>query len=252
MILKIAHLTKRFGGLTAVNDVSFHVGANEIVGLVGPNGSGKTTLFNCISGTLPLTSGEIVFQDRVISGWKPHEICRAGVGRTFQLVKPFFSLTALENVLLGIHYGRMRRSRTEEAEGKEILAFVGLGDRAGTRAGSLILAERKKLEIARALGTAPALLLLDEVAAGLNELETEEMIALLGKIRANGVTILVVEHVMAVVMGLSDRIVVLSEGSKIAEGAPDTVTNDPRVIDLYLGEALDSAHETHADPQKPA
>jgi branched-chain amino acid transport system ATP-binding protein len=251
MILKIEHLTKRFGGLTAVDDVSFQVRSNEIVGLVGPNGSGKTTLFNCVSGILPLTSGEIVFQNRVISGLKPHQICRVGVGRTFQLVKPFFSLTALENVILGMHYGRKERSRKEAIEGKEILDFMGLGERAGTRAGSLILAERKKLEIARALGTAPALLLLDEVAAGLNELETEEMITLLGKIRANGVTILVVEHVMAVVMGLSDRIVVLSEGSKIAEGTPDIVTNDPRVIDLYLGEALDSVDETQAALQKP-
>jgi len=237
-MLKIDNLTRMFGGLVAVNEVSFTLERGRILGLVGPNGSGKTTLFNCISGLFPPTSGRIIFQDTDITGLKAHQICRAGIGRTFQLVKPFHSLTALENVLLGLAFGNNERGGRAREKAMEILEFVGLGNRAGTGAGKLILAERKKLEIARALATGPSLLLLDEVASGLNEAESEEIIGLLRQTNESGLTILIVEHVMPVIMSLSDRVVVLSEGRKIADGTPDEVANDQNVIDVYLGERI--------------
>ena len=249
-MLKIENLTKSFGGLIAVNQVSFELAEGRILGLVGPNGSGKTTLFNCISGLLPPTSGRIIFGGRDITGLKAHQICRAGIGRTFQLVKPFHSLTARENVILGLAFGRGRRTGRLRDKALEILDFVGLGDKAETGAGRLILAERKKLEIARALATEPSLLLLDEVASGLNESESQEIIDLLTKTNQSGLTILIVEHVMPVIMRLSDKVVVLSEGAKIADGPPDEVANDQKVIDVYLGERItpDDSREPPAEP----
>jgi branched-chain amino acid transport system ATP-binding protein len=237
-MLKIENLTKMFDGLVAVDEVSFFLEPGQILGLVGPNGSGKTTLFNCISGLFPPTSGRIVFRDEEITALKPHQICRVGIGRTFQLVKPFHSLSALENVILGLAFGRTQRVNNIRDKAREILDFVGLGQKAGMGAGQLILAERKKLEIARALATGPSLLLLDEVAAGLNESESEEIIDLLRRSNASGLSILIVEHVMPVIMSLSDRVVVLSEGRKIADGPPDEVANDQKVIDVYLGEPV--------------
>ena len=237
-MLRINELTKTFGGLTAVDKVSLHLEQGRILGLVGPNGSGKTTLFNCVSGIFPPTGGNIVFQDQEISGLKPHQICKAGIGRTFQLVKPFQSLTALDNVVLGLAFGRTEKVRRIREEAQEILEFVGLGQKAHQGAGQLILAERKKLEIARALATGPLLLLLDEVASGLNEAESEEIIDLLKRTNSQGLSILIVEHVMPVIMSLSHRVVVLSEGRKIAEGTPDQVANDQKVIEVYLGEPI--------------
>lgn len=231
-------MTKEFGGLVAVDDVSFAAELNEIMGLVGPNGSGKTTLFNCISGIIHPTSGRIIFQGKDITGLKPHHICTMGIGRTFQIVRPFHSLSALENVMVGLSFGRVEHPENLRDEALEILGFVGLREKAATTAGHLILAERKKLEIARALATGPSLLLLDEVAAGLTETETDGMIDLLKEINKRGVTLLVVEHVMSVIMSLSDRVLVLSEGKKIAEGTPEAIANDPHVVDVYLGESI--------------
>ncbi|MBW1712069.1 MAG: ABC transporter ATP-binding protein [Deltaproteobacteria bacterium] len=237
-MLKIENVTKMFGGLAAVNQVSFDLKEGQILGLVGPNGSGKTTLFNCINGLFPATSGRILFEDKDITSLKAHQICKLGIGRTFQLVKPFHSLTAVQNVILGLAFGRRERPAKARRKAMDILEFVGLGHKAQTGAGQLILAERKKLEIARALATAPSLLLLDEVASGLTETESEEIIGLLKKSNASGLTILIVEHVMSVIMSLSDRVVVLSEGRKIADGPPDEVANDQNVIDVYLGESI--------------
>ncbi|MCF8061110.1 MAG: ABC transporter ATP-binding protein [Deltaproteobacteria bacterium] len=235
-MLNVNHVTKRFGGLTAVDEVSFGLEMGRILGLVGPNGSGKTTLFNCISGLFPPSSGRIVFQEKDITGLKPHRICRLGIGRTFQLVKPFHSLSVKENVILGLAFGHRDRPAGLRAQAMEILEFVGLSGKAENKAGGLILAERKKLEIARALATGPSLLLLDEVASGLTESESEGIIALLKEINERGLSLLIVEHVMAVIMSLSHRVVVLSDGRKIADGPPDEVANDQNVIDVYLGE----------------
>jgi len=241
LMLKVENVTKRFGGIIAVDDVSFTLERNKILGLVGPNGSGKTTLFNCISGLYPATAGRILLNDRDITGFKPHRICKLGIGRTFQLVKPFHSLTALENVILGLKFGHPKRINNIPKEAHSLLDFVGLSRKAATISGQLILAERKKLEIARALATKPSVLLLDEVASGLTESETQEIISLIRKINQSGLTILIVEHVMPVVMSLSERIVVLSEGKKIAEGSPDLIAADHKVIDVYLGEPIKSA-----------
>jgi branched-chain amino acid transport system ATP-binding protein len=240
LMLKVENVTKRFGGIVAVNDVSFTLERNAILGLVGPNGSGKTTLFNCISGLFPATAGRILFKDRDITDFKPHRICKLGIGRTFQLVKPFHSLTALENVILGLKFGHQNKVNNSRKEALAVLNFVGLSQKALTISGQLILAERKKLEIARALATKPSVLLLDEVASGLTESETQEIISLIRKINQSGLAILIVEHVMPVVMGLSERIVVLSEGKKIAEGSPDVIAADQKVIDVYLGECIES------------
>ncbi len=247
-MLKIHNLTKKFGGLTAVNQVSFTLEKGLILGLVGPNGSGKTTLFNCISGLVPPSGGSIVFRDEEITGLKPHQICRAGIGRTFQLVKPFRSLSALENVVLGLAFGQSKRVAKMRDKALEILEFVGLHEKAHQSAGQLILAERKKLEIARALATGPSLLLLDEVASGLNEAESEEIIDLLKQCNAQGLSILIVEHVMPVIMSLSHRVVVLSEGRKIADGPPDAVANDQKVIEVYLGEPVPSRGGENVSP----
>jgi branched-chain amino acid transport system ATP-binding protein len=239
VILSLVQVTKTFGGLKAVNGVSFEVSKGEIVSLVGPNGSGKTTLFNCISGIYTVNNGKILFLGENISHFSPPRICKMGIGRTFQVVRPFLRLTCLENILVGLYFGQEGQKKESRREGLRMLEFVGLGEKANKPAMELRLAERKRLEIARALATRPKLLLLDEVAAGLNEAEIQEMIRLLRQIHTQGITLLVVEHVMSLVMDLSYRVVVLNEGKKIADGLPEIVANDQQVINVYLGQSHD-------------
>jgi len=233
-ILKVSGVTKRFGGLVALRNVSMEVKKGEIVGLIGPNGAGKTTLLNVITGFLKPESGNVYFMERDITGWPPYDIVPLGIARTFQIVKPLSNLTVLENVLTGAF---MRHKDKNEAveRSKTALNTVGLGDKLDLKAGLLNIVEKKKLELARALVLEPKLLLLDEVASGLNPVEIEEMISLLKKLNAEGMTMVVIEHVMKFIMNLVDRLVVLHYGEKIAEGPKEEIANDPRVIEAYLG-----------------
>lgn len=233
--LKIESVTKTFGGLRAVDDVSFQINEKEIVGLIGPNGAGKSTLFNVISGYYPPTHGRIIFQGNNISGKQPYSLARMGIGRTFQVVKPFQRLTVLENVILASLLRYPKRRQAEE-HAWSILGFTALGDRAHSTAGGLTLAGRKRLEISKALALEPKLLLLDEVVAGLNPTETDHTIELIQMVRDKGITIVLVEHIMRFVMSISNRVVVLNYGQKIAEGEPSVVANDPVVVQAYLGE----------------
>ena len=233
-------LRKRFGGLHAVAGVSFEMAAGEIVGLIGPNGAGKTTLFHLISGFAAPDRGEVRFEGATTRGLRPHEICRRGLARTFQIVKPFPGLTVLENVRVGA-LARTPTFGAATRKAREVLALVGLEDRADRTARGLTLADRKRLELARALATEPRLLLLDEVMAGLTPTETERIIEICRAINARGIAILLIEHVMRAVMALSRRVVVLSQGQVLAAGAPDAIARDPRVVEAYLGEAYDGA-----------
>ncbi len=235
-LLEVERVSKRFGGVRAVHDVSFTLEEGELLGIMGPNGSGKTTLFNLIAGALAPDAGRIRLRGRDIAGLAPHRICALGVARTFQLVRIFAGLTALENVLVGRLYGRGRGTAAEAAaEAERCLALVGLADRAEVPASQLTFIDRKRLELARALATSPHLLLLDEFMAGLNPAETADAMALVRKLAARGITVLMVEHIVWALMDLSRRIVVLSAGEKIAEGPPEAVAADPAVIDVYLG-----------------
>jgi branched-chain amino acid transport system ATP-binding protein len=238
-ILEGEKVTKYFGGLAAVSEVDFHVDKGEIFGLIGPNGAGKTTLFNLISGTFAPKSGVIKFKGEKISGLKPYRICRLGMARTFQEVRIFGNIPALQNVSLGALFGTPKQSvssaqATKEAE--ELLDFVGLTVPKTVPAGGLTLANQKRVEIARALATKAEMLLLDEVMAGLNPTETAEAMELVKKIRDKGVTVFMIEHVMKAIMGVCDRIMVLHHGEKIADGTPQEVASSKKVIEVYLGE----------------
>ena len=241
-ILEGQGVTKFFGGLAAVSHVDFHVDQGEILGLIGPNGAGKTTLFNLISAALPVSSGEITFKGQKLNGLRPHQICRLGIARTFQETKVFPNMPVLQNVLVGAFFGSPNRVSAADAarEATQALEFVGLSAMSTTPINDLTLVSQKRVEVARALATKPELLLLDELMAGLTPTEVGEAMELVTRIRDKGITIVMVEHVMKAIMGISSRVMVLHHGEKIAEGTCNEVSCNRTVIDIYLGE------ETHA------
>lgn len=243
VILEGKSITKRFGGLVAVSNVSFQLYKGEILGLIGSNGAGKTTLFNMISGTLPMTEGELYYHGSRIDKPVAHSMCEQGIGRTYQICQPFGDLTVLDNVMVGAY---LRYKHTEDSRNKarEILDFVGLSQRSTVNGNNLTLPEMKRLELARALATEPDVLLMDEVIAGLNPTEVGEIIELVRKIHDSGISIIMIEHVMQAIMSLSDRIFVMDQGEKIAEGLPEEVSKNQRVIESYLGKSKSTAQNT--------
>ena len=237
--LELRGVTKRFGGVAAVDGVSFEIAKAEIVGIIGPNGAGKTTLLNCISGLHRLDGGDIRWQGESIAGVAPHRIARIGIGRTFQIVRPFGSMTVRENAAVGAMFGSdaARRGPKEAFEmADQVLELVGLEAKAGHPVSALTIPDRKRLEVARAVATKPQLLLLDEVMAGLNNVEIDEALEMVRAVHATGVTVLLIEHVMRVIVGVCRRAVVLDFGQVLAEGEPEVVLRDERVIQAYLGE----------------
>jgi len=239
-ILEIQKVRKYFGGIKAVESFSLNVGEGEIVGLIGPNGAGKSTLFNCVAGVFPPTAGDILFLGEKINGQKPWDLCHKGLARTFQIVKPFASRTVLYNVMVGAFATTDKRSEAE-TRAMEVLHHLRMEEKKDLRAGNLTIADRKRLEIAKALATRPRLLLLDEVMAGLRPTEVDEMVAIIKHLREGGITVFVIEHIMRAIMALSDRIAVLHFGTKIAEGTPQEIARDERVIKAYLGEDYGAA-----------
>ncbi len=233
-LLHISHVSKHFGGNVAVSDVSFSVEEEQIFGLIGPNGAGKTTLFNCITGYFPATSGDVIFDTKKINALRPDEVCKLGMARTWQRVKPLGSLTVLENVMVGA-FSVTNIAKEAEANAKEQLQMVGLNDYATKSAGSLPIGLKKKLELARVLATRPKMLLLDEICGGLNHTETDTILDIIRGIRKKGATIIFIEHDMKAVTSICDRIVVLNSGEKLAEGTPGEITTNPDVIAAYLG-----------------
>lgn len=236
-LLQVQGVTKRFGGLQALTQITFDLPEGQILGLIGPNGAGKTTLFNSINGVYKPEEGRIIFRGQDVTGHKSYRLAKMGMARTHQIVRPLNELTVRENVMVGACFGHENHSLGRAAEiAAEVLEFVGLAPRADQLAGSLNVAQKKRLEMARALAAHPYLLLLDEVLAGLNPAEIDGMVQTVLKIREQGVTILMIEHVMKAVMNVSDRIIVLDYGEQIAEGTPQEVANNPRVIEAYLGD----------------
>jgi len=236
MILQAEHVTKRFGGLVAVDDVSFIVEEGQIFGLIGPNGAGKTTLLNVIAGVYKPEGGVVRFKGEKITGLSSYKVCQKGIARTFQISQPFPKMSALENVLVAAVFGNSKVVKAPEAWAEEILDFVEFPMPKDTLAMNLNTAQLKRLDLARALASNPTLLLLDELAAGLTPTELSELMDLVRRIRDKGVTIIIVEHLMRVIMQICDRIAVLHYGQKIAEGTPDEIAADQKVADAYLGE----------------
>jgi len=233
-ILEIKHVSRFFGGLAANSDVSFHLEQGMVMGLIGPNGAGKTTLFNCITGYYPPSTGEIVFDGQRMNGLQPDKVCKLGMVRTWQKVRPLAKMSVVDNVMVGA-LCRTNSLKKAREMAMEQIRVVRLEHRADFRAGGLPIGERKKLEVARVLATQPKLLLLDEVMGGLNPAESEEIIQLILDIRRLGITQMVIEHDMKAIMRISDRIVVLNSGEKLAEGAPEEIVNNPEVVAAYLG-----------------
>jgi branched-chain amino acid transport system ATP-binding protein len=237
ILLSLQGVSKRFGGLQALLNVTFDLPQGQILGLIGPNGAGKTTLFNVINGVYRPETGRIVFRDQDVTGFKPYQLAKMGMARTHQIVRPLNELSVRENVMVGACFGHESQNLSNAAKiANEVLEFVGLATRADQQAGSLNVAQKKRLEMARALASHPYLLLLDEVLAGLNHSEIDNMIQTVLKIREQGITIIMIEHVMKAMMNVSDRIVVLDYGQQIAEGNPEAITKDPKVVEAYLGD----------------
>ena len=237
LILQVQSISKHFGGLQALSHITFSLPQGQILGLIGPNGAGKTTLFNVINGIYSPEQGHVIYRDKDITGWKPYWVSRLGLARTHQIVQPLNELTVLHNVMVGACFGHEHRSlKQAQTIADEVLAFLGLDKWRDSLAASLNIAQKKRLELARALAARPTLLLLDEVLAGLNPTEIAQMIEVVRQIREQGVTILIIEHVMHALMNVSDRVIVLDYGEQIAEGTPKEVANNPQVIEAYLGD----------------
>ena len=237
MILQVEDVTKTFGGLVALSDVTFQVEEGEILGIIGPNGAGKTTLFNAISGVFKIDKGKVSFKGKEITRLPPNQRARLGIARTHQIVKPLNDLTVVENVMVGACFGQGNASLAEARDkAMEVLEFVGLQEKWEVLAGKLNVPEKKRLEMARALASDPHLILLDEVLAGLNPMEVSSMLEVIKAIREKGITILMIEHLMHAIMNVSDRVMALVYGRKVSEGPPQEVANDPQVVEAYLGD----------------